>query len=133
MNDFYKYHIEKGVIFMQLLKLLIRYIEENDVDYAFIARELELEEQELKRMLYWDEDLLLSELDDIMSAIGITYNELSDDFASAPLEATFETSVNKLMENLSQEERNLLEQLIEAVEADSNSIANIQVSKTYIN
>lgn len=118
---------------MQLLKLLIKYIEEHDVDYAFIARELELEEQELKRMLYWDEDLLLSELDDIMSAIGISYNDLSGGLHSAPSDISFETSVSKLMENLSQEEKNLLEQLIEAVESDSTHLPNIQVTKNYIN
>jgi len=118
---------------MQLLKLLIKYIEEHNVDYSYIARELELEEQELKRMLYWDEDLLLSELDDIMNAIGISYKDLSGDLIPNTTEISFETSVSKLMENLSGEERNMLEQLIEAVETDSTHLANIHVSKNYIN
>jgi mRNA-degrading endonuclease RelE of RelBE toxin-antitoxin system len=48
-------------------------------------------------------------------------------------EISFETSVSKLMENLSKEERNMLEQLIEAVETDSTHLTNIHVSKNYIN
>lgn len=119
---------------MQLLKLLIRYIEEHGVDYAFVANRLELEEQELKRMLYWDEDILLSELDDIMSVIGISYKDLSSDLGILQTpDSSFETSVNKLMENLTDEERNLLEQLIEAAEVESNTFPTIQTSKQYIN
>lgn len=118
---------------MTLIKRLVGYIETNKIDYNFIASELDIDEQELKRMLYWDEDLLVSELEDIMAVVGITFNDLFEFEIPKVKEFSLDNSINILMDNLSNEEKDLLEQLINLIETESNLLSPIQVKKGLIN
>ena len=118
---------------MDLVKKLINYIENNNIDYNYIASELELEEQELKRMLFWDEDLLISELDDILEVIGITIAELLNVEVQEKPVLRIDSSINLLMDSLSNEEKELLEHIINMIESDPMAYSQSQGKKSYIN
>jgi hypothetical protein len=114
---------------MSLIRSLISYIENNSISYDDIAEKIGISEDELKGMIFVDGDLYLSELDEILEVLNISYADLSAGLVRQGMitPSQIEGSLTMVTDGMSDDEKNVLKQVMEAIESvDSMIKANVK-------
>lgn len=118
---------------MNILDKLTEYINENNIDYNFIAKELEVEAKELKKKLLWDKNMLISEMEDIFTLLNISYEDLVlNSEGNIIKQISFDSSIEDIMESLSEDEQEFVQELMRLVESNTQ-LKNEKSRKMYIN
>lgn len=118
---------------MVLVKALVAYIEKNNVSLPEIAGRMDMEIEELKKMLYWDEDIYMSEFDDILGLLNITYQDLMTDVQPILMDSlNVDQTLGIIYDNLSDEEKTVVKQIMEVLE-NMDSVSKTTRRSAYIN
>lgn len=112
---------------MTLMQALRQYIETNNVRLEDLASRLDISTDTVQKFLYVDEDMYLSEFEEVLGVLNIT---IADLFAVPVIQAMEPMSVDNTLgmiyETLSSEDKEVIKQIMEALE---NMDAVIKVPK----
>jgi hypothetical protein len=109
-------------------------MEKNNISYDDVAEKMGLGGDELKGMLFVDGDLYMSEMDEILEILGISYADLSMGVVSKGMitPSQIEGSLTMVIDGMSDDEKNVLKQVMEAIES-VDSMIKANVKGNYIN
>lgn len=117
---------------MNLIKALISFIEKNEMSYDSIAQKMGMGEEDLKNMLLVEQDFYLSELDEILHVLNISYADLAMGVSKAPSVQTMEGSLTMILDSANSDEKNVVKQVMEAIES-MDSMIRVNTRNNYMN
>lgn len=118
---------------MNLIQALRQYIESHNIKLDDLASRLDISLDTVQKFLYIDEDLYLSEFEEVLNVLNITYSDLFAMASTNGLEpTTVDNTLGMIYETLSTEDKEVIKQIMEALE-NMDAVIKVPRRSNYYN